>query len=141
MKSRQETEEQVQLVSFAGYKLMGVNNYSKHKTDAMDFAEFYTNKESQIKHFEARGFVPTDIEARNSEKVQADVCAKAITAQLAHSKTQKGVPSTLWPPMEGLGTAMITGKQTNTFDVTAQLNACVQAIRKQRKNYKNKREA
>lgn len=123
-------EEQVQLVSFAGYKLMGVNNYSKNKTDAMDFAEFYTNKENQIKHFEARGFVPTDESARSDERVQSDVCAKAITAQLAHAKTQKEVPSTLWVPMEGLGSAMITGAQSGNFDLAGQLKACVDAIEK-----------
>ena len=123
-------EEQVQLTAFAGYKLMGVNNYSKNKTEAMDFAEFYTNKENQIKHFEMRGFVPTDESARMDEKVQKDVCAKAITQQLQYSKTQKGVPSTLWVPMEGLGSAMITGKQSGTFDIQNQLNACVNAIKK-----------
>ncbi len=122
------SEEQVQLVSFAGYKLMGVNNYSKNKTDAMDFAEFYTNKQNQIKHFEARGFVPTNEEARADEKVQADICAKAITAQLAYSKTQKEVPSTLWVPMEGLGSAMITGAQNGNFNLAQQLKACVDAI-------------
>lgn len=121
-------EAQVQLVPFAGYKLMGVNNYSKHKTDAMDFAEFYTNKENQIKHFEMRGFVPTNEEARSDERVQADVCAKAITAQLAHAKTQKEVPSTLWVPLQGLGSAMITGAQSGNFDLKAQLKACVDAI-------------
>ena len=124
------TEEQVQLISFAGYKLMGVNNYSKHKTDALDFAEFYTNRENQIKHFEARGFVPTDEQARADAKVQADVCAKAITEQLKHSKTQVAVPSTLWVPMEGLGTAMVTGAQSGNFDLKAQLKACVSSIRK-----------
>lgn len=124
------SEEQVQLVSFAGYKLMGVNNYSKNKTDAMDFAEFYTNRENQIKHFEARGFVPTDETARKDEKVQSDVCAKAITAQLNHTKTQKEVPSTLWIPMEGLGTAMITGAQNGNFNLAGQLKACVDAIEK-----------
>lgn len=123
-------EEQVQLTAFAGYKLMGVNNYSKNKTDALDFAEFYTNKENQIKHFEARGFVPTDKDARADEKVQSDICAKAITEQLQYSKTQKGVPSTLWIPMEGLGNAMITGKQSGNFDLAAQLKACVDAIEK-----------
>ena len=123
-------EEQVQMVSFAGYKLMGVNNYSKHKTDAMDFAELYTNRENQIKHFEERGYVPTDTQARADEKVQSDICAKAITEQLKHSKTQKYVPSTLWVPMEGLGNAMITGAQSGNFDLNAQLNACVNAIEK-----------
>ncbi len=124
------TQEQVQLVSFAGYKLMGVNNYSKNKTDALEFAEFYTNEENQIKHFEDRGFVPTNEDAREDERVQSDVCAKAITAQLAHSKTQKEVPSTLWVPMEGLGTAMITGAQSGNFNLAAQLKACVDAIEK-----------
>ncbi len=123
------TEEKVQLVSFAGYKLMGVNNYSKNKTDAMDFAEFYTNKQNQIKHFEARGFVPTNEEARADERVQADICAQAITAQLAYSKTQKEVPSTLWIPMEGLGSAMITGAQNGNFNLATQLKACVDAIK------------
>lgn len=124
------TEEQVQLTSFAGYKLMGVNNYSKNKTDALDFAEFYTNEENQLKHFDERGFVPTDEDARENERVQSDVCAKAITQQLAHSKTQKEVPSTLWVPMEGLGTAMITGAQSGNFNLAAQLKACVDAIEK-----------
>lgn len=127
---RKADEEQVQLVSFAGYKLMGVNNYSKNKTDAMDFAEFYTNKENQIKHFEERGFVPTNTEARQSEKVQNDICAKAITEQLKHSKIQTEVPSTLWVPMEGLGSAMVTGAQSGKFDLAAQLKACVNAIEK-----------
>ncbi len=129
-KNGADSGEQVQLVSFAGYKLMGVNNYSKNKTDAMDFAEFYTNRENQIKHFEERGFVPTDVEARANEKVQSDICAKAITQQLKFSKTQKGVPSTLWVPMEGLGSAMVTGAQSGSFDLNAQLKACVDAIRK-----------
>lgn len=126
-------EEQVQLTAFAGYKLLGVNNYSKHKTDALDFAEFFTNKENQVKHFEERGVVPTNVEARKDEKVQADICAKAITQQLQYSKTQKGVPSTMWIPMEGLGSAMITGKQSGSFDVRAQLKACVDAIEKNAK--------
>ncbi len=124
------SEEQVQMISFAGYKLMGVNNYSKHKTDAMDFAEFYTNRENQIKHFEERGVVPTDNVARQDERVQADVCAKAITEQLKYSKTQKDVPSTLWVPMEGLGSAMVTGAQSGSFDLAAQLKACVDAVKK-----------
>ena len=123
-------EEQAQLTAFAGYKLLGVNNYSKHKTDALDFAEFYTNRENQVKHFEERGFVPTNEEARKDEKVQVDVCAKAITEQLKYSKTQKGVPSTMWTAMEGLGAAMITGAQSGSFDLNAQLKACVASIEK-----------
>ena len=125
-----ETAEQTQLVSFAGYKLIGVNNYSKEKSEAMKFASFYTNKQSQLKHFELRGFVPTDKTARTDERITSDVCAKAITEQLQFSKAQKNVPSTLWVPMEGLGNSMLTAVSSGKFDVAAQLKACVDAIRK-----------
>lgn len=113
-------EKQVQLVSFAGYKLLGVSNYSKNKAEAMAFAEFYSNKENQLKHFDARGFVPTNLEAQQEEKVKNDACAKAITAQLLYTKPQKNVPSTLWTPMQGLGDGLIalisSGASTNQLN-------------------------
>ncbi len=123
--------EQVQLKSFAGYKLIGVSQYSKNRAEALAFAEFYTNQESQLKHFESRGFVPTNLQAREAEAVQNDACARAIAAQLPFTKTQKNVPSTLWAPMQGLGDAMITAKPSQTFDVSAQLLAAVNSIVKQ----------
>ena len=119
---------QVQLVSFAGYKLLGVNNYSKNKAEALAFADYYTSKESQIRHFETRSYLPTNVDARKDGRIQNDVVAKAISAQLQFSKTQKNVPSTFWDPLKGLGNAMLTGVQTGNFDVKGQLNACVAAI-------------
>ena len=126
----QAGEEQAQLVSFAGYKMFGVNNYSKQKAEALAFADFCTNAENQVKRFEQRDYLPTSRTAQENDKVKTDVCAKAIAAQLAHSKTQKNVPSTMWNPMKGLGNAMITGAQTGNFDLRAQLTACVDAIEK-----------
>ena len=109
---------------------MGVNNYSSNKVEALAFADFYTNKENQIKHFESRGFLPTDKEAREDERVKADPCAVAIASQLQFSKPQKNVPSTLWEPMEGLGNAMLTGATSGNINLAEQLNACVAAITK-----------
>jgi arabinogalactan oligomer/maltooligosaccharide transport system substrate-binding protein len=120
--------EQTQLVAFAGYKLMGVNNYSDNKAEALAFADYYTNAESQIRHFETRSYLPTNIDARKNEQIQNDAVAKAIAAQLEYSKTQKNVPSTFWNPLKGLGNAMLTGVQTGDFSLKAQLDACVAAI-------------
>ena len=122
--------EQVQLVSFAGYKLMGVNNYSKNKAEALAFADYYTNAESQIRHFETRSYFPTNVDARMDEQVINDAVGKAISAQLQFSKTQKNVPSTFWDPLKGLGNAMLTGAQTGDFNLKNQLDACVAAINK-----------
>lgn len=47
--------KQVQMASFAGFKLVGVNPYSQNVYDAMLFAEFMTNEENQISRFEIRG--------------------------------------------------------------------------------------
>lgn len=116
--------EQVQLRSFAGYKLLGVSKRSPNMVDALEFAQFYTNKENQLKHFDARGFVPTNKEAKADPKVTADACAKAISAQLPFTHSQKGVPGDFWTPMAGLGTAMqeALGK---TFDAKQALDALV----------------
>lgn len=123
--------EQVQLTAFAGYKLLGVSNHSPNRQIAHQFAEFYTNKANQIKHFEARGFLPTDKEAQTDSRITSDACAIAIKNQLAYTKTQKGVPSTLWTPMQGFGDAMITAAvKGEEFDVKAQLAAAVTAINK-----------
>ena len=125
-----DKSEQVQLVSFAGYKLIGVNNYSKNKAEAMAYADLYTSKENQIKHFEMRSYLPTNVEAQGDERVKKDVCALAIVSQLEYAKTQKNVPSTLWNAMKGLGNAMITGAQSGDFRLKEQLVACVRAIEK-----------
>ncbi len=124
--------EQVQLTAFAGYKLLGVSKHSPNVAIAQRFAEFYTNQVNQIKHFEARGFLPTNKEAQKDSRVVEDACAIAIKDQLAYTKTQKGVPSTLWTPMQGFGDAMITaaGKSDAEFDVQKQLAAAVSAINK-----------
>ncbi len=118
--------EQKPLTTFAGYKLFGVCHYSDVKADAHLFAQFFTNYENQIKHFEARGYNPTNIQAASSEAVKNDVCVKAIQGTLAHSHSQQNVPSTWWTSLEAFGNAMIS--QKNSFNVTEQLNALVQSI-------------
>ncbi len=126
--------EQVQLKAFAGYKLFGVSKHSPNLVDAQEFAEFYTNKENQIKHFEARGFLPTNKEAQTDSRITSDACALAIKSQLAFSKTQKGVPSTLWTPLQGLGDAMITAAgKGQTPDLAKELKAAVASIKKEAK--------
>lgn len=120
--------EQVQLVAFAGYKLFGVCNYSPSKVDAIAFAEFFTNKENQLKHFEARGYSPTNKEAAEDEKIKNDPCVKAIQGTLEHCKSQKNVPTTFWTPLQALGNDMITKK--GSFKLKEQLDAMVKSIQK-----------
>lgn len=120
--------EQVQLVAFAGYKLFGVCNYSPNKAEAIAFAEFFTNKENQIKHFDVRGYSPTNKEAAAENKIKNDPCVKAIQGTLEHCKPQINVPTTLWTPLQALGNDMITKK--GSFELKKQLAAMVTSIQK-----------
>ncbi len=55
--------EQVQMASFSGYKLKGVNTLTAFPEEAMALAEWLTNEESQIKRFEVRAPGPSNIKA------------------------------------------------------------------------------
>lgn len=120
--------EQKQLIAFAGYKMMGVNKHSKNQAAAMDFAAYYTNKQSQLKHFEARNFLPCNLEAREENAVKTNECAQAIAAQLQNSKSQIAVPTNLYEPLKGLGTSITTA--TAWRDAETEIKAAMSAVRK-----------
>jgi len=112
--------EQKQLSSYAGYKLIGVNNYSKNKAEAQKLALWLTNEQNQIKRFEARGFAPSNINAAAADIVKNDMIVQAVEAQRAFARNQKGVPSTFWTPMNGLGNAMIAAVDGSLDDASLQ---------------------
>ena len=59
--------QQIQMSSFVGYKMIGVNAYSKHKEWALKFADWITNEENQNLRFAKRGQGPSIINAAESE--------------------------------------------------------------------------
>ena len=98
--------KQVQMASFAGFKLVGVNPYSQNVYDAMLFAEFMTNEENQISRFEMRGQGPSNVNAAASEKVQAAPAIAALAAQSAFSTVQR-VGNKYWEPAAALGKILV----------------------------------
>lgn len=100
--------EQVQMASFAGFKLVGVNPYSANVYEAMMFAEYMTNEESQISRFEMRGQGPSNLNAAASEKVQAAPAIAALAAQSAYSTVQR-VGGKYWDPAAALGKILVNG--------------------------------
>ena len=117
---------QVQMASFAGYKLLGVNASTRHPVEAMELAEFLTNEQNQIKRFEIRAMGPSNLKAAASEAVKSNVALAALASQNAHGVTQRDVLSSTWDPLEAFGTAMEAKDYTRT--VEALLNTMVQQI-------------
>ncbi len=98
--------EAKQLISFGGFKAVGVNKTTKNPGEAMKFAQFITNYENQMKRYNERGFAPTNIQAAQDEKILADLAIAALSLQMQYSYPQTNVISTFWTPAEALGTEM-----------------------------------
>lgn len=100
--------EQVQMSSFAGYKLIGVNAYSEFPGYAMMLGEFLTNYDNQVKRFEQRGLGPANIEAAASEAVKASPAIAALSEQSQFATVQR-VGDKYWSPAETYGAIIIAG--------------------------------
>lgn len=125
---------QVQLSGFMGYKLIGVNGYSKNKAEAHKLALWLTNQENQLKRFETRGFGPTNKVVAEMDIVKNDPVIGAVLEQAQYNRAQKSVPGNYWTPMGSLITPIILAKDEKT-EVTDEnlmeyLKATCDAIRK-----------
>ncbi len=105
--------EQVQMGSFAGYKLVGVNAYSPNVYYAMLFAEYMTNYESQMSRFEIRNQGPSNVEAAASDIVMADPAIAALAAQAAFA-TAQNVGGNYWGSADTFGAIIYSGNPDNT---------------------------
>ena len=126
--------EDKQLSGFMGYKLLGVNGYSKNKGEATKLAAYLTNEQNQLKRFKDRGFGPTNKNVAATTEVMNDPVISVALAQAAHNRSQKNVPSTFWTPMASLITPLLTakaeGKTVTDTQLQEYLNALCKQIRK-----------
>lgn len=118
--------QQVQMASFAGYKLVGVNAYSAEVGWAMQFADFMTNEQSQISRFVLRGQGPSNLVAGTSAEVQASPAIAALAAQSAYATTQR-VGGNYWSPAATFG-ALIYGGNADGTDLQTLLDNMVAGI-------------
>ena len=97
---------QTQMSSFAGFKLVGINSQTQFPVDAMMLAEWLTNEQNQILRFETRQMGPANINAANSDEVNANIALAALAAQNAFAVSQKEVLGSYWGPAEAFGAEM-----------------------------------
>jgi arabinogalactan oligomer/maltooligosaccharide transport system substrate-binding protein len=98
--------EQVQMASFAGFKLMGVNTMTEYPEEAMALADWLTNEENQLKRFKMRSIGPSNIKVMENEEVKADIALSALAEQSKFAVSQKDVLGNYWAPAEAFGTTM-----------------------------------
>ena len=121
-------EQQVQMASYAGYKLVGVNHYSENEYWANLFAEYMTNEENQTLRFSMRGQGPSNLNAAESSDVKASVAIQAVLQQSEFASLQR-VGGEYWEPAGELGSAAITGN-TEGYGTQEFLDLIVEGITK-----------
>lgn len=89
--------KQVQMASFSGSKLIGVNAYSEEYEWAEKLAEWITNEKNQALRFERRGQIPSNVNAANSDSVRNSAVAAAVMEQSEYSQLQR-VGVRFWSP-------------------------------------------
>lgn len=81
--------QQIQMSSFTGYKMMGVNAYSDHVEWAHKLAEWLTNEENQTIRFEERSQGPSNINAAASDAVNKVPAIVAVIDQSQYGNLQR----------------------------------------------------
>lgn len=104
--------KQVQLSSYAGYKMVGVNAYSEEKEWAAKLAEWLTNEENQVLRFVERGQGPSNTIAASIEEIKKSQAIQALIAQSEYASVQR-VGARYWEPVATFGKDLMEGRATS----------------------------
>ena len=118
--------QQVQMASFSGCKLIGVNAYSRHPDWAARLAEWIVSEENQRLRFELRGQGPANINAANSPEVQASPAIAALLEQSNYSQLQR-VGGKFWDPVAEFSSSMAQGNPSGA-SLQVQLDRLVEGV-------------
>ena len=100
--------KQVQMASFSGCKLIGVNAYSKYPKWAARLAEWITNEKNQQLRFQMRGQGPSNIAVADSKEIQRSFAIAALLEQSEFSQLQR-VGGKFWEPVSKFAGNMASG--------------------------------
>lgn len=104
--------KEVQMASFFGYKLIGVNPYSEHVAWAQELAQYISNAENQKLRFEMRGQVPANNEAAATPAIKQSVAIQAMLEQSKYSILQR-IGGNYWGAMTNFGKVIVDGNPQN----------------------------
>lgn len=121
--------KQVQQGSVAGFKLVGVNAYSKNAGWAALLADWITNEENQKIRFATREIGPSNINAAASDEVKANIAISALSEQSAYGIVQV-VGGKFWDPTATFGEMIAKGelKADDTAGIQAALDTMVEGV-------------
>lgn len=100
--------QQIQMSSFTGYKMMGVNAYSDHVEWAHRLAAWLSNEENQTIRFEERSQGPSNINAAASDAVNQVPAIAAVIDQSQYGNLQR-VGNLYWSACTNFADTILAG--------------------------------
>lgn len=104
--------QQIQMASFTGYKMMGVNAYSEHLGWAHKLADWITNEENQTLRLEERSQGPSNKNAAASDAVASVPAIAAVIDQSQYGVLQR-VGNSYWDPCTNFADIIAAGNPDN----------------------------
>ena len=106
------TVDGYQLGGFGGFKMLGVKPQTDEaKLAACDALALYLSSgEVQAARFDAVGWGPSNLEAQQSDAVQADIALSALASQLQYCIGQGQYPGEYWSLATALGDDVLADK-------------------------------
>lgn len=118
--------KQLQMASFSGCKLIGVNAYSEHPKWAARLAEWITNEDNQRLRFEMRGQGPSNTAVADSSEIQNSPAIAALLEQSEFSQIQR-VGGKFWDPVSEFAGNMSAGNPSGQ-DLQEQLDVMAEGV-------------
>lgn len=103
---------QVQMASFTGYRLLGVNAYSGHREWAEKLADYLSGEECQEQRFEQAQRGPSNSNAAASDAIRKVPAIMAVMEQAKYGVLQQ-VGQKYWAPATEFGRTMAKGNPGN----------------------------
>ena len=107
--------KEVQMSSFTGYKMMGVNAYSENRDWACRLADWMTNEDNQKLRFKERNQGPSNINVAASDEVKKVPAIQAVIEQSKYGTLQR-VGNSFWDACKDFGDTILSGTNNGMTD-------------------------
>ena len=94
--------KQVQMGSFLGCKIYGVNSQTAYPVDSMELAEYLTSEKAQIERYNVLNYGPSNVNALADDTIASNLALQALNAQSEFAVSQM-VLGGFWTPAEAFG--------------------------------------
>ncbi len=118
----------LQMYSFAGYKMVGVKSCTENKEWALKLAEWLADEKTQFMICQSKGECPVSLNAASSPLVKKSPALAAMAEQTKFSSTQR-IGGSFWNPALVLGVVLSDGKNLSDREIQNQLDITVRNIR------------